>query len=277
MIINSIKSELYKATHNKYFIIALILAFIIQVLSFTEFYSYFIEAEQMETIADTMPVLYDNYSVYVNWIGHEATSTGFYLATYMLPLIAVLPFGWSLFSEIHNNYQNNMICRLGKTKYFTSKYIAVFFTGAFVVAFMLLSNFVMCSFIGVLDSPRTYTLVTIVFRGHFASKLLYTHPFVFMLIWTGIAALWGGALAGLTMVFAQILKKSIFVLAVPFVIPILLDSLLLVFHNINWSFIRNYFVTTSVPNPPIIFFEIFALIAIGYIAGLVIYKRKEAL
>ena len=276
-MINSIKSELYKATHNKYFIIALMLAFFIQILSFAQFYGYIIEAEQVKTMADTMPTLYDNYSVYVNWIGHEGISTGFYLAAYMLPLIAVLPFGWSLFSEINNNYQNNMICRLGKTKYFTSKYIAVFFTGAFVIAFMLLSNFVMCSFIGVLDAPKTYTLVTAVFRGHFASKLLYTHPFIFMLIWTGIAALWGGALAGLTMIFAQILKKSIFVLAVPFVIPILLDSLLAIFHSSDWSFIKNYFVTTSVPNPPIIFFEIFALITIGYIGGLVIYKRKEAL
>lgn len=276
-MINSIKSELHKATHNRYFIIVLILAFLIQMLSFAQFCEFIDEANKVKTLASSMPTLYDTKSVYVYWIGHEAGSTGFYLAAYMLPLLAVIPFGWSLFSEIHNNYQNNMICRLGKTKYFTAKYIAVFFTGAFAVAFMMLSNFVMCSFVGVLDAPQTYTLLTSVFRGYFASKLFYTHPFLFMLIWTGIAALWGGALAGLTMIFAQIFKKSIFVLAAPFVIPILLDSVLSIFYKGDWSFIKNYFVTTSTPNPPIIFFEIFALIAIGYIGGLVIYRRKEAL
>ena len=133
------------------------LAFIIQMLSFIQFYDYIIEAKQIESIADDIPTLYDNYSVYVNWIGHEAGSTGFYLAVYMLPLIAVLPFGWSLFSEIHNNYQNNMICRLGKTKYFTSKYIAVFFTGAFVIAFMVSSS--PSSRGGVQDSARSRNLL----------------------------------------------------------------------------------------------------------------------
>ena len=108
-MINSIKSEFHKATHNRYFIIVLILAFLIQMLSFAQFYEYIHEANQVKTLADSMPTLHDSESVNVYWIGHEAGSTGFYLAAYMLPLLAVIPFGWSLFSEIHNNYQNNMI------------------------------------------------------------------------------------------------------------------------------------------------------------------------
>lgn len=275
----SIKTEIYKGFNNSYFVISLLVGFAIQMLSFKEFYD-FVELckNNLPQEIEKMPKMYGTRSVFINWIGHEGNSIGFYLAEYMLPLLAALPFGWSFFSELQNGYQNNMLCRLGKIKYFTSKYLAVFLTGAFSVAFMLLSNFIMCSFIGVWEKPQTYTLTTVVFRGHFASKLFYTHPFLFVLVWTSISALWGGALAGLTMLFAQLLRRSIFVMIMPFLIPLLLDTFLsMVIGNTKWSFIKNYFVDTSVPNPPIIFFEIFALIIFGYVGGLIIYKRKEAL
>lgn len=282
---NLIKTEINKSVRSKYFIIALLLAFIVQLFSFFENFEFVKTAtEKAYEVIETTDINWrsnnDGTNMYVIWLSHEGCSMGFTLAAYMLPLLAVLPYGWSLFSEMSKGYQNHMLCRGGKIKYFISKYIAVFVSGAAIIAFMLLSNLMLCALIGEWGPPRCYTQSSAVRHGIIASALYYTKPILAALIWTGIASLWAGALAGLSMLLGQALKRSIFVLAAPLLITVLLDNIFVIipggFAN-NFSFSSNFFLCTATSHSWIIWIELAMLVAVGLGGGLVCYLKREAL
>lgn len=284
-MLNIIKNEIYKSVRSKYFIIALLLAFIVQLFSFFENYEFVQRATEFaynvkETVSTNWRGSNDGKNMYVLWLSHEGCSMGFTLALYMLPLLAVLPYGWSLFSEMSKGYQNQMLCRGGKIKYFTAKYIAVFVSGAAVIAFMLISNLMLCALIGEWGPPRCYTQSTAVQHGMIASTLYFTKPFLAVLIWTGIASLWAGALAGLSLLFGQVLKRSIFVLAAPLLITVLLDNICIILPSgfaTSFSFSNNFFLCTATSNQWIIWTELALLVAVGLGGGLVCYLKREAL
>lgn len=284
-MLNLIKIEIYKSVRSKYFIIALLIAFIVQLFSFFENYEFVKHATEFaysvkETVSPDWRGANDGKNMYVLWLSHEGCSMGFTLATYMLPLLAVFPYGWSLFSEISKGYQNQMLCRSGKVKYFIAKYIAVFLSGVAVIAFMLISNLMLCALIGEWGPPRCYTQSTAVRHGVIASTLFFTKPLIAALIWTGIASLWAGALAGMSMLFGQVLKRSIFVLAAPLLITVLLDNICIILPSAfatEFSFSVNFFLCTATEHQWIIWTELVLLVAAGLGGGLVCYLNREAL
>ncbi|MBQ1733641.1 MAG: hypothetical protein IIT46_08205 [Lachnospiraceae bacterium] len=279
---NVVENEIYKSVHNRWFAISLLLAFIVQLFSFFSNLDYVRQAMEfaysnLELISPNWRGSNDQMNMYVMWLSEEGYTMGFTLARYMLPILAVLPFGWSLFSENEKNYCYHAICRVGKVKYYTAKYLAVFLSGCIPVAFMLISNLALCALIGEHGAPLCYTMTTSVIHRNVAAELYYTKPMLAALIWTMISALWGGAIAGLTLIVSRILKRSIFVLLFPFFIVVLWDNLCtVVFRMADWSFMCNFFLCTS-STGTIIFTEITMLVAIGLVGGLSNYLRSEVL
>lgn len=278
----TIKTELYKSIHNRWFAMALLLAFIVQLFSFFSNLDFVKQAmdfaeSNLKLISPNWRGSNDQMNMYVMWLSEEGYTMGFTLARYMLPILAVLPFGWSMFSEKEKNYCNNIICRMGKNKYYVAKYIAVFVSGCLPISFMLISNLALCALIGEHGAPMPYTMTTSVVHGNVASELYYTKPMLAAIIWTLISSLWGGALAGLTIPASRFLKKSIFVLLTPFFIAVLWDNLCnVVFRIGHFSFMNNFFLCTSFAGE-IIFSEIAILIAVGLVGGLIDYARAEVL
>ena len=279
---NTIKTELYKSIHNRWFAIALLLAFIVQLFSFFPNLDFVKQAMEfaesnLELISPNWRGSNDQMNMYVMWLSEEGYTMGFTLASYMLLILAVLPCGWSMFSEKEKNYCGNVICRIGKVKYYVAKYIAVFISGSLPIAFMLISNLVLCALIGEHGAPLPYTMTTSVVHGNVASELYYTKPMLAAIIWTLISSLWGGALAGLTIPASRFFKRSIFVLLTPFFITVLEDNICtIVLNKGKFSFMNNIFLCGSYSGD-IVFSEIAILIALGLAVGLIDYARTEVL
>lgn len=281
-MIRLVKTEIHKSIHNKFFALALVFAFIIQLISFLTNLDYVRTAvafayKNLELIGPSWRGSNDGMNMYVLWLSEEGYTMGFTLAQFMLPILAVLPFGWSFFSEQRSGYQNHMVSRSSKLGYFTAKYIAVFLSGGAVIAFMLLSNLALCALIGEHGAPRCYTLSTSVCPGIIASELYYTKPMLAALIWTGISSVWAGALAGLTMPAAQLLKRSIFVLLTPFAAVILWDNASRILGGARLSVSDNFFLCTATLDSRVIFVQLLILILVGFGGGLLCCLKKETL
>ena len=96
---NTIKTELYKSIHNRWFAIALLLAFIVQLFSFFPNLDFVKQAMEfaesnLELISPNWRGSNDQMNMYVMWLSEEGYTMGFTLASYMLLILAVLPFGW---------------------------------------------------------------------------------------------------------------------------------------------------------------------------------------
>lgn len=219
---------------------------------------------------------FDNVSIYTFWLSIEGVTMGYNLAKYLLPILAVLPFGWSFLSEQKSGYQYQTVCRIGKTEYFISKYIATFISGAMPIAFLLLSNYAILALICPLHTPAVDSLSTGIDMECIGGTLFYKNSFLFMLMWAGISCLWAGTLAGLTMLAAQFMRQSIFVMLTPFFITILWDNITaLVINNQNLSFLYLFFVNDQ--SPAMIFGELLVLFLAGFGVSFVKYTKGDVL
>ena len=280
-MIESIKNELYKSLHNKLFAISMIIAFIIQIFSVqpnaafkNEALEHYLTTSSMGGVSNK--VFFESFDIYTFWIGIEGVSMGCYLSKYLIPILAVLPFGWSFLSEQKKGYQIQTVSRIGKANYFISKYIATFISGALPTAFILLSNYAVLALICPLHTPSIDSLTTGIQIGMIGSSLFYKSAFLFMLMWTGISSLWAGTLAGLTMVASQFMKTGIFVMLFPFFITILWDNICnVIINNPNLSFLNLFFVNDQ--SGYILFGEILVLFIAGFGVGGLMYMRNDIL
>ena len=276
-----IQTEIYKSIHNKYFAISMITAFIIQLFNVYPYYVFKNEAlafdlEQINKGIATPKAFFESLDIYTFWMPVEGISMGSLLAKYLLPILSVLPFGWAFLIEQISGYQMQTVCRMGKARYFISKYIATFISGAFPIAFMLLSNYAVLALFFPLHTPSVDSLSTGIDINTFGGTLFYQNAFLFMLMWTGISAIWGGTLAGLTMTVSLFLKNSIFVMLFPFFITILWDNICsLIIGNHSLSFIHLFYLNNQ--SPFILFGEILILFLLSFGGGLIYYMKKDVL
>ena len=280
-MIESIKNEIYKSLHNKLFAISMIIAFIVQLFNVQpncEFRNFALEqyliTSGMGGVSNK--IFFESIDIYTFWIGIDGVSMGCYLSKYLIPILAVLPFGWSFLSEQKKGYQIQTVSRIGKANYFISKYIATFISGALPTAFIMLSNYAVLALICPLHTPSIDSLTTGIQIGMIGSSLFYKNAFLFMLMWTGISSLWAGTLAGLTMVASQFMKTGIFVMLFPFFITILWDNICnVIINNPNLSFLNLFFVNDQ--SGYILFGEILVLFIAGFGFGGFMYMRNEVL
>ena len=276
-----IQTEIYKSIHNKYFAISMTLAFVIQLFSVHPWLTF-----RNEALVDDMSLqeegitaakaFYESIDIYTFWLPIEHTSAGYHYARYLLPILAVLPFGWSFLREQVSGYQMQTVCRTGKIGFFISKYIATFISGALPIAFILLSNYAVLALFCPLHTPAIDSLCTGINLHYFGGTLFYQNTFLFMLLWTGISAIWGGTLAGLTMIASLLLDNSVLVVLFPFFITILWDNICeFIINDPNIFFIHLFYLNNQ--SPFILFGEILILFLLSFGGGLIYYTKKDVL
>lgn len=81
-----------------------------------------------------------------SWLaGNPATWTGFVFFL-LLPILAMLPFGVSYFSDRESGYLKNLYTRMSRKQYLRNKFLAAFLSGGTAVAVPLVLN-LLCSMI----------------------------------------------------------------------------------------------------------------------------------
>lgn len=262
------KIELWKAFHNKGFLVACLMGVVIEVLNlgYNIWYVGYVTNGSLEG-AD----IGAGFALFLRWVSADGYTLSYTLFLILFPLIAIMPFGWSFFSERKNGYQNQMLCRRNKVQYFTAKYAAIFLSGAGIIALILIVNLLLNAMVLPARAPEP-DMISTVSAGEMFSMLYYTHPWSYCWIWIGISSLWGGMIASTSMLTAFIFKRNIYVLVVPFVLYQVLDYLAYI------SPVQYFLIAGNVTQK---FWFVAASMAINffltYVLGLLIYCRKEVL
>ena len=159
---------------------------------------------------------YSTLSIFANWIDGLQVSLGEAVFFTIFPLLAALPYAWSLRSEWSTGYMNHLLVRESKKTYLLSKFFVVFLSGGMAIAIPIILNFIanmwflpLC-----LSSP----VITGGGQWQFLSHLFFTHPMAFVLIRIVTCFFWGGTLACLGMTASMFIPHAIAAVLSPFIL-----------------------------------------------------------
>lgn len=266
-----VKTELWKAFHSKSLLYALILGFVIQAFNLVYNLSYIPTVLERSAAGANVG---QAVSLFLRWISVDGWTLGYNLLVILFPLLATLPFGWSLFTEAHSHYQNQILIRKQKWQYYCAKYIATFISGGIVIGVTLLINLLLNALICPAVPVNSYAQTVEIGPAEMLSKLYYTNPWLHSFIWIGISFLWGGVLSAFCLFSAQIVRKRIFAVLLPFALLLLMDFVL----PASWS-PAQYLLISSFTNHQlstlIIMLVLFGVV--GFVGGWVLYSKRETL
>ena len=225
-MLRCVRAELTKAFRNRMFVIALVIGLFICGLDVAQTAVEFSEAVKrilsLNIVGESKSTR--GRSLFVNWIAITAFSFGNMVFYIVWPILAVLPYGWSYAEERKSGMYDQIVSRVGRKAYFVSKYVAVFVSGGAVVALPVLANLLATALVCpyyVLDVADHITPIT---NGFFLSRLFYTAPWVFALIWCCVEFLWGGVVSCICLMLGTKFRHQAMALLTPFIVFILLES-----------------------------------------------------
>lgn len=146
--------ELKKAFWNKKFLFSLSIALFLSLLSgFLQVRGYIIRTRFLNTpayqnVADWGKDYHLSAETMADfWIGMDFSTwcaTAFF---FLLPLLAVLPYGSSLHREYKSGYLNLITPQISQKRYFAAKFLASFLSGGAVIVLPMIVNviFVACT------------------------------------------------------------------------------------------------------------------------------------
>lgn len=223
-----IKTEIKRALTGKSFKLALVIGIAIAIAAAvsaisTEFYRWDIWDKCWINSDGTMnknPQIAVS-TLYRCWIGgnYSPFSIAFY---YLLPILAALPFSWSLADEIKSGYRKLAVVRCGRMRYYFSKYIAAFISGALVVVIPLIINFIFVACFVPARTPDPGECIWYgVFMTSFCSQLFYTAPLLYDLLIIFIDMIFAGFWATLCLSLGFYIKNKAAVIILPYILLLL--------------------------------------------------------
>ena len=190
--------------------------------------------------------IYDNFLEvsYTNWIGSQNMYIQQNILYLIIPLLAVLPFGNSLYIDINQGYIKNICTRTSKSHYLLSKYIAVFLSGGCAVILPMILSFVISSAFLPTMLPESSYIFTNIYPVYKWADLLFVHPFLYTFLYIGITFVFSGLTACMSLFITYFVDKNFIVLAFPFFIYIF-SSLFFELLDLEGFSIRNILTTTG--------------------------------
>ncbi|HBT65682.1 MAG TPA: hypothetical protein DEB10_13580, partial [Ruminococcaceae bacterium] len=145
-----LRLELRKAFHNWLFLITLGIAGVIALWSgISVILAYYYDLKMMALRAEVLNAAvnpgHSVITLFNKWIGQDYIAMATSLFYTLLPILAVLPYAWSYFSERKSGYVKLIVTRTHRNTYFLSKYAATFVSGALVITVPMALNFMLVS------------------------------------------------------------------------------------------------------------------------------------
>lgn len=209
------------------------------------------------------------------WVGLSPENIGSFIFYWLLPIGVAVPFAWTMRDEMNSGYTSQILTRVKKESYFITKLLVSFISGVIIGAGSLLGSMWLHSFFLRAIYPQPNDMRTSIFPKSFLSTLYYDNPYLYVLIWTMIAALWCGAIAGLCYTLSLFIRKK----------PLVIISAQIIFIIQNISQSNNhgadytpwlYFVcATGISDTTVIFKTIAVLLIIEILVTVIMGKRYE--
>lgn len=219
----TIKFELFRAFHSRSFLFSLTIGLVVCAIDLVTFC--------------IMSGFEGKYLIQA-WIGTDyqfAYNQMFYI---LLPVLACLPYGGSLYTDIKTGYDKNICVKTSRTNYFISKCISVFLSGFAGVAIPLLLN--LYAVAGLFPDYHTERLtamsIGLIDRCMFVSVYNFD-PALYCLLFILIDSLFAGALALTSLSITVMVKSSFTAIVTPMVMLLMFDIFVGVKDFGNWSVI----------------------------------------
>lgn len=141
----------------------------------------------------------------------------------LLPLLAVIPYSWSLLSERASGYAAQIIARSGRVKYFVSKSLAAFLSGGVVVTLPIVFNLIACMCFAPFCTPDVAGVSIFgVYERSLWSWFFYNSPILFCFLRIVLISLFSGLWASFVMSLSALIKRRVPLLILPYLFLILL-------------------------------------------------------
>lgn len=232
-MIHSIKTELWKAFHNRSFYWALLIGVLVSLINIVENIFLVNEYSSLMINSSNISKSYQGFSLFVNWIAINLSSVGSRIFYLIWPILAAMPYGCSYYQDRKTGLYDHLISRTDSFTYFISKYAAVFLSGGTVIATPVLLNLLLNAMVCPYYLPKVISSLVMVFDGNFLSELFYTMPWIYALIWCIVDFVWGGVTACICFIAGTKPHLQVLVTITPFVIYTLIDYLYTIFLNIG--------------------------------------------
>lgn len=150
----------------------------------------------------------------------------------LIPLLVVIPYAITYYTDNKKGIVKNYYSRTKKINYILAKYIAVFLTGRTAAVLPLMLNLfatsaVIPSFIAITDTIPCNA------NGMW-SYILFTHPYIYYLLYFILQFICAGLLATMSLVISMYVNNAFIVLLFPSVLCEFLNAVL------NWLPIKDY-------------------------------------
>lgn len=162
-------------------------------------------------------------TLYEGFIGGEGYTFFNQLYFYLIPIIAVLPFGASFFQDEQSGYLKHIYTRKKKSSYLVCKYAVTWMSGGTAALSAYIFSFALNALYVPAINPTQVALHTNVVDAMSMSDWYYTRPYLYFGIYGIAIFLCGGFLATLSLCISLIGKNTMFVLAFPFMAYTALD------------------------------------------------------
>ncbi len=218
-----LKNELQKAFINKRFLIVIFIE-ILLILWYTldeaiplmndyinPLNEHFITWEYPDKMANRLP-----NGAYYMWIGLNFSKQ--YMLLYaVIPILAAIPYGDSLYREIHSHYEYHMILKAGKRQYYTTKMLALFISGGTIAMFPFLLSFLINAAMMPLEQVHP-VMAQYLHSTAIMSKIFYKEPLIYCLLFLALTFICYGLFNCFCFVGAYLLNNRFVVTIFPFAI-----------------------------------------------------------
>lgn len=217
-MIKGFKLELYRAFHNTYYYIALIMGCAIAV-------AHFVVSVLPKThgITGLSNIEYP-WSVFNSCMPLDMTGYMTEIFYYAIVLIATLPFGMSYYTDLRGGYIKNIYTRMNAKGYLFGKYIAVFLSAGTICVIPLILNTLLTMAALPALCPQVGTMQFPIRSSAMLCQLYYTYPFAYLGIYFIIDFVVIGLFACMALTVSKWVYNRYLVLFTPFILFFLMQT-----------------------------------------------------
>lgn len=205
-------------------------------------------------------------SLYNRWAGAWGFDIFTQVYYFIIPLLAVLPFGWSLKYDIDTGYYQNLVARVGRKSYFKAKIVAVFFSGAIAVTLPLVMNFLLSACVLPAIQPDVSAIGAFsVGRMDMWSDVYYTDALIYVILFFILTSVTGGVVACFALPISVLASNQLFATLSPFFILAIVNTVTFdtPFASISPSNFLRISQPTACDSLQVVFFFVMMVLIVG--------------
>lgn len=180
------------------------------------------------------PIIYP-FTIGDRWLAGNIMSVESFLYFLVVPILAVLPFGTSYFSDMQSGFLKGIYMRISRKQYMRAKYIAVFLSGGIAVVVPLLANLLFA--LAMLPNISPATILP--YNGLCSANLFYglyiTHPLAYIFLFLCLDFLMGGMFACIGLACSYLSDYKIIVAICPFFLQLAVHVVLTMLNQQDFS------------------------------------------